>query len=264
MLTILVMISGCITIEDESNHNCIPPEKFIDGVCCFDENNNSICDINERTCPETCDDNNTCTKDYCSPATNYECRHDEIKPCCGNNLCEENEELSNTYPEDCTIIKMTDFIHSFTGPDYMDGDTFVFIHTGSNETDKRPEFYLNISADKFKIKNIRYTYNCTDSATGHKIDSIDATLVEVAPGYPAFGHENKYDGEDYTIYTSFFSKEMLSSISVGELEEGKTVQFKVRFFKKDYRTRSKLTCDFDFYFLSPLKHVRKQLKISFI
>ena len=89
-------------------------------------------------------------------------------------------------------------------------------------------------------------------------------MVEVAPGYPAFGHENKYDGEDYTIYTSFFSKELLNSISVGELEEGKTVQFKVRFFKKDYRKRSKLTCDFDFYFLSPLKHVRKQLKISFI
>jgi hypothetical protein len=34
-----------------------------------------------ENCPISCDDNNPCTRDYCSEATNFRCRHDPIIPC---------------------------------------------------------------------------------------------------------------------------------------------------------------------------------------
>ncbi len=265
ILISVILVAGCITIEEETpGPKCIEPEKLIDGRCCFDNDNNGVCDIDEKECPESCDDSNPCTKDYCSLETNFECKHDEIKPCCGNGECEESEDIANECPEDCVVIDMTDFEHMYGGPDYMEDDVFVFIHTGSNETDKKPDFYINITAADRKLVNIRATYNCTDSATGKVIDSINAERVELVEGYPEFGHENRFEDENYIIYTSFYSKETGTRINVNELEKGKTVQFRVRIFKKSYKVRSHLTCDFDFYFLEPLKHIRKQLKISYI
>lgn len=262
----VILISGCITIGEPpaEQPKCIEPEKLVNGTCCFDNDSNGVCDINEMSCPASCDDSNNCTMDYCSIQTNFECRHDKIKPCCGNGICEPNEDTANECPEDCTVIKMTDFIHSYTGPDYMENNTYVFIHTGSNETDKKPDFYLNITADKVKLRTISVTYNCTDSNTGHKIDSISSDRVEVIEDHPEFGYEKKFDSADYTIYSSFFSKELKSAIEVNELAIGKTVEFTIRIANKNYKVRSRLTCDFDFYFLEPSKHLKKQLKMSYI
>lgn len=53
-------------------------------------------------CPISCDDNNECTNDYCNEQTNYQCRHDKIFPCCGNEICEENENYENCLA-DCAI-----------------------------------------------------------------------------------------------------------------------------------------------------------------
>ncbi|MEE9323712.1 MAG: hypothetical protein V3U72_04160 [Candidatus Aenigmarchaeota archaeon] len=259
----VILIAGCVTFEEEGP-TCIDPEKSIDNRCCFDMDDNGVCDIDEKECPESCDDDNPCTRDYCSLQTNFECSHDEIALCCGNGVCEESEDLANECPEDCVVIDMIDFYHQYSGPDYMDGDTFVFIHTGSNETDKKPDFYFNITASDSRIRNIRTTYNCTDSKTGHKIDSIGVDRIEVVEGYPEFGYESKFDNDDYTIYTSFYSKELKTGIEVIELVKGKTVEFRISVSKKDYKVRSDLTCDFDFYFLDPLKHVIKRLEISYI
>ena len=261
----VILVAGCIKFEEEpTGPTCIEPEKSIGGRCCFDEDGNGVCDIDEKECPESCDDSNACTRDHCSFETGFECKHDEIKPCCGNGECEESEDISNACPQDCVVIEMTDFYHRYSGPDYMIGDKFVFIHTGSNETDKKPDFYLNITARDRNLKNIRVTYNCTDSATKHIIDSIDVDRVEVVEGYPTFGHENKFESDDYTIYTSFYSNELKTRIDVSELLQGNAVEFRIRMFKKDYKVRSDLTCDFDFYFLDPLKHVIKRLEISYI
>lgn len=46
-----------------------------------------------KKCP-SCEDNNSCTKDFCSKETGYECRHEAIIPCCGNGKCEEGENWS--------------------------------------------------------------------------------------------------------------------------------------------------------------------------
>ncbi|MCK5023371.1 MAG: hypothetical protein KAS04_04315 [Candidatus Aenigmarchaeota archaeon] len=261
----IIFTMGCVTFDEEpSGITCIDPEKLIDNRCCFDEDNNGVCDIDEMVCPETCDDSDDCTNDHCSLQTKFKCENDAIIPCCGNGICEDPEDVANECPEDCDVIQMTDFYHRLGGPDYMDGDKFVFIHTGSNETDKSPDFSVNITATVKDLVNIRTTYNCTDSATGNVIDSINVDMIEVVEGYPTFGHENEFENDEYTMYTSFYSEELKTRIDVDELEIGKTVEFRVRITKQDYKVRSDLICDFDFYFLEPLKHVKKELKISYI
>lgn len=55
----------------------------------------------QQKCPESCDDGNDCTKDYCSAVTDYRCKNDYIVPCCGNSLCDLNESY-NTCPKDCS------------------------------------------------------------------------------------------------------------------------------------------------------------------
>jgi hypothetical protein len=51
-------------------------------------------------CPETCDDNDSCTADTCGNETRYECRHEQLIPCCGDSACEQGETFS-TCPDDC-------------------------------------------------------------------------------------------------------------------------------------------------------------------
>lgn len=51
-------------------------------------------------CPASCDDENPCTADSCSPATGFQCAHELIAFCCGNNECEA-DETSATCATDC-------------------------------------------------------------------------------------------------------------------------------------------------------------------
>ena len=51
-------------------------------------------------CPLSCDDKDSCTKDFCSAITNYKCQHKIIQNCCGNNICEIGENFENC-PKDC-------------------------------------------------------------------------------------------------------------------------------------------------------------------
>jgi len=57
----------------------------------------------EITCPESCDDFNPCTEDYCEKGL---CVHKPIIPCCGNGICEEGEGVLNC-PEDCAKTTKT-------------------------------------------------------------------------------------------------------------------------------------------------------------
>ncbi|MBW2986468.1 hypothetical protein KY333_03800 [Candidatus Woesearchaeota archaeon] len=53
--------------------------------------------IEKVECPESCDDFNPCTTDYCDKGL---CRHNPISPCCGNGACESGETTTNC-KEDC-------------------------------------------------------------------------------------------------------------------------------------------------------------------
>lgn len=74
-------------------------------ILCPDNVTNVIdiedCPKEKPKCPE-CDDNNSCTLDKCSELTDYKCVNEEIKPCDGNNICEEGEfPWSDDCPKSC-------------------------------------------------------------------------------------------------------------------------------------------------------------------
>lgn len=56
--------------------------------------------IPSHSCPESCDDGNSCTQDVCSKETNYKCFCDTIPDCCGNKIC-ETVETYETCSADC-------------------------------------------------------------------------------------------------------------------------------------------------------------------
>jgi hypothetical protein len=60
----------------------------------------SGCISQPTQCPESCNDGDDCTNDYCSSVTEYECKNDIISPCCGNNICDIEEDYI-TCVRDC-------------------------------------------------------------------------------------------------------------------------------------------------------------------
>jgi hypothetical protein len=66
--------------------------------------------ITPEQCPSNCDDNDQCTTDHCSESTNYECKHDIVLQCCGNKICESDENYETcladcSAPEEANIFK---------------------------------------------------------------------------------------------------------------------------------------------------------------
>ena len=50
-------------------------------------------------CPDSCNDENHCTNDYCSASTKYKCVNQPIVPCDGNKICELGEfDISSDCP----------------------------------------------------------------------------------------------------------------------------------------------------------------------
>lgn len=51
----------------------------------------SRCPPSSQSCPLSCDDNESCTSDFCNPSTNWQCAHRDLVPCDGNGECEQGE-----------------------------------------------------------------------------------------------------------------------------------------------------------------------------
>ena len=60
-------------------------------------------EVVEKICPISCDDRNSCTQDFCSADTGFNCLNVAISPCCGNNVCDVGESFSSC-AVDCSPI----------------------------------------------------------------------------------------------------------------------------------------------------------------
>jgi hypothetical protein len=219
--------------------------------------------MDEAGCPASCDDGMPCTNDTCSGLTDFKCAHETIYPCCGNGVCETNEEANNICPEDCEIIGITDFIYDGT-PDFIDDDSFVFIHTSAVEMPYRL-FYTNLTAPGDNVlENIRYTFTC-NSTQNTNLDSIDSVAENITDDDYRVGRINKHDDANYLIY-SFFFMEVIPAyrLDVLRMDANERGAFYFKLKKKEPQKRDELSCMFKFYFMEPRKLVQKPLKISYI
>jgi len=262
---LVVMVSGCIGEDTtqppgDTQPQCHSPKKMIGDVCCFDENDNGVCDMDEAGCPASCDDGDPCTNDTCSVSTDFKCVHETLYPCCGNGVCETDENVNNICPEDCEIIDMTDFQYLGVSAYPGEENVFVFLHTTHTESEEKV-FFLNITAGDEDIDKIGYTFKCNSSK--HKsLDSIDAeenvtedTEIKI----------HILEDEHYIIYSNFFVAKLAAyDVDIDKLDAGKEAQYLFRIEKKDVQKRDELSCLFKFYFMQPHKLVYKWLKISYI
>jgi hypothetical protein len=269
-LVLILFVSGCIgdTPTDTPPDNtgqivCNAPKKVIGDVCCNDQNNNNICDMDEAGCPSSCDDSNSCTNDTCSGSTNFDCEHITLYPCCGNGVCDNTESVKNECPADCDILSMTDFQYEGT-PDFIEDDTFVFIHTSAIEAQYRVLF-LNLTGGTGGMENIRYTFRCNSSQHG-LVDSIASEPENVTDNddYDS-GRYNVFDNSYYLIYSFFFLNAAPAyRLDIESLGEGSQAAFHFKVKKKDPQSRDDLECLFKFYFMKPRKVVHKVLELSYI
>ncbi|MBW2995971.1 hypothetical protein KY332_01590 [Candidatus Woesearchaeota archaeon] len=61
--------------------------------------------VEEITCPDSCDDKDACTIDYCGKETSYVCVNQRVRPCCGNDIC-EGGETSDNCRADCKEVEV--------------------------------------------------------------------------------------------------------------------------------------------------------------
>ena len=264
-LVAILLSSGCIGGEPpatggSTGGTCNPPKKMIGNICCDDGYGNGVCDMDDIGCPSSCDDGNACTNDSCSVDTDFDCVHAVVAPCCGNGICETREDAANECPADCTVVSMSNFKFKGT-PDFIDGQKFVFIHTGSAESEQRT-FYLNFSAGIDGMENIRYTFKC--NSTQHKnLDSITSTVYNLTEDEDM--RINKLEDAYYLMYTNFFrAKTATYGREIEELEGEEEASFHFSIQKKNPQLRDELSCLVKFYFMQPRKIIEKWLYVSYI
>ena len=265
---LVVLVSGCIGEDTGTPGGTTPqpqcglPKKMINGICCNDDNNNYVCDNDQPGCPASCDDSNTCTNDTCSSATNFKCVHSSISPCCGNGVCDPSEDLNNLCPQDCQVISMTDFQYAGT-PDYIDGNTFVFIHTTASESVYRT-FFLNMTAPPDNtMENIRYTFKC-NSTQYPALDSIDAVPDNLTEEDYLL-KINRLNTTNYVVFTFFFmERNPAYRLDILQMDANEKASFHFKIMKAQPQKRDDLSCLIKFYFMKPRKIVYKWLKISYI
>ncbi len=98
-------------------------------------------EVDDKECPISCNDEDSCTMDHCSSSTSYECVHDTIVPCCGNNVCDDGENYE-LCASDCLPDQKWYPIAKFTGV-----------------SDKNTESFHVYD------KKWRYTWDCSEDST---------------------------------------------------------------------------------------------------
>jgi len=118
IIILVILISGCTQTGYVVNHNENATNMTNETTTTIQESTTSAiaATVQEKHCPETCNDNNSCTEKKCSSETNYECTYKAITPCCGNSVCEENE----TCLEDCPLINVSITNINYENPEWVE------------------------------------------------------------------------------------------------------------------------------------------------
>lgn len=185
-ILITVLISGCVNQDLESQP---------DGSAGGDESRHPAAQAGP-SCPESCDDGDECTNDHCSPATNFECEHDPVIPCCGNAVCERDED-PDSCPGDCSLVKVLEIgDFSGTGASMAVDGGFLYVGKGTTATPSGTNQTVEVyGKDDWELERIL--------TTGHSCEAPFSETVKVycSPPHVVTGDDFVYAGtEDGTIY----------------------------------------------------------------
>jgi len=177
-------IPDCPVCED--NNNCTRDlcNADTDYKCEFEEmipcDGNEKCEEGEfpwsSDCPQTCEDDDSCTVDSFNYASAI-CAHEEILPCCGNVNCETGETYVNC-PQDCrqlVDIKISSYqkMHSMEGAYYGD-----LLQTDSTYLIVRFKIH-NIALDRLEELNFKQLKGFYYDPFKMRLEDQDGKLYDV-------------------------------------------------------------------------------------
>lgn len=178
-------------------------------------------------CPESCDDNNPATRDYCDVETHF-CNHEPIINTCGNYICETGENKC-TCPIDCGYCEgfVGEFLElkcvenkcvadatnvNIEKNSILDERNIGAIKLINNYNYNKP---FDVNKDKFELKFSMYVL--PEGTTGFKIDTI-----RVLSGTEELG---KIDSNK--IVKSTDTKIAVGVKEISGFEKSKTVTLKI-------------------------------------
>jgi uncharacterized protein (DUF1697 family) len=131
-----------------------------------------------KACPDSCDDSNICTTDYCSENTGYECKHRVKTPCCGDSKCEEGEDFLSC-SDDCEreidlndqLVEVLDKNKEIDNYEYMYSTGNIYIETWIRENTIKQRL-TKTSRSHFDTVNDIILLD-TDTKTAHAYCSRD-------------------------------------------------------------------------------------------
>ena len=174
LLVFTFLIAGCGAPDQEILDDSVEPTAMIADEPIQDipiEEPDPVAEVIEKSCPDSCEDDNACTEDVCSDETNFECVHTEIVPCCGDGVCDEEEECE----EDCKTEIDTELIfvnisNLFGDIDYYElGGVFKKLFFEIENTNDVPVVIeqinlkvQNVKGDQYDKKQEIYSHTITE------------------------------------------------------------------------------------------------------
>ena len=138
------------------------------------------------SCPESCDDGDNCTEDFCSNETDFNCVNQPIVPCDNNGICEEGEFLKS---DDCPTCNdnnsCTEDIYDFSTSSCQNVEIIPCLGNGICEEGEYPSEDCPDCDDDNE---------CTEDSYDYSLKNCSNKII-----IPCCGNDICDEGENYSV-----------------------------------------------------------------
>lgn len=292
VLSLLVLISSCTTGTVIKKPFCKPPYiEYKAGECCLDQDDNKICDEDEKpkcgdekcngdetkcSCPQDCGecsgDVGVCHEYYCF---GKDCLKRAKKNCCGNGDCETGETYGNC-PSDCSDIVKISKPEKLSDFGYVDNEgTFVYSNQDLIRDDGKRYVVTIKSPLRFDgdIQDLTIDMTCSIKEEGYVVWVVKS-LEDRSRNYYA----SYINGFKFTLHPDIWSWDTKVTMNTGtsdgrvpsagtkilSAKKGSKAEIRYNFDLRDNSEEGTLRCISNIEWGSPKQYSQQEINIKYL